>query len=157
MSQFLPFPKWKVNFSFVSVLSSPVIVSSISPSVPSRLAIICTSVSVFYFYSLCTCSCATAAVVYSGLIKHNKQSRSDKHRPHPIVSTLDGVHTLKCNKKACHWDFKCLRQAVITGTDTPLMHFCNGVLFPGWCQTCHSDREHTESLFSYLSTIEYKE
>lgn len=120
------------EFYFVYVLSSPVIVSSISPSPPSCIAIIHTSVSVFYFtHSLCACSCATAAAVYSGLIKHNRESRSDKHRPQPIVSTLDGVHKFKCNKKARHCDFKCLGQVVITGTDTPLMHFCNAVLFPG--------------------------
>lgn len=146
------------RISFVYVLFSPVTVSSISPSPPSCLTIIHASVSIFHFTRpLCTCSCVTAAAIYSGLIKHNKQSRSDKYGPQPIVSTLDGVHMFKCNKKACHCDFKCLRQAVITGTDIPLMHFCNGVLFPGWSWTCHSGREHAESLFSCLFTIEYKE
>lgn len=99
-------------------------------SPPSCLAIIRISVSIFLCHCLlCACSSATAAPVYSGLIKHNKQRRSDKHGPQPIVSTLDEAHTFKCNKKARHYDFKCLHQAVIT--DIPLMHFRSGVLFPG--------------------------
>lgn len=83
----------------------------------------------FSFISLlCACSRASATAVQPGLIKPDKQSW-----PQRIASAPDGLHTFKYDGKWCRFDFNCLCPARVTGTDTPLVHFCNSVLFPGWC------------------------
>lgn len=116
----------------------------VSLSSACRSALFC-----FCFVSpLCACSCACATARQPGLIKPDKQSW-----PQYIASAPDGLHTFKYDGKWCRFDFNCLRPTRITGTDTPLVHFCNSVLFPGWCWSCHSGCERAESLFSCLFTV----
>lgn len=94
--------------------------------------------SYYFIWPPRTCSCAASDAVHPRRTKHDKQSW-----PQHIASTPDAPRAFGCNRKGCRLDFSCLRQPLITGTDTPLMHFRNSVLFPGWWWSCHSGRANT--------------